>query len=106
MSSLWKARRRPFPQGRTHKKILVNTVLQSASNCKPGLQPVKRILSLKHTPAGITQPAEPTIAYVCAASAPDPDTILHGLIAVKAQGKQEQQHAIRFLADTERYRQL
>ena len=66
----------------------------------PGLRPVSRIMPVKRTPAGMTKPAEPAVAYICAASAPDLDTIVHGLIAVKAKGKQEQQHAVRFLVDT------
>ena len=48
----------------------------------------------------MTKPAESAVAYVCATSAPDLDTIVHGLIAVRAKGKQEQQHAVRFLVAT------
>ena len=35
--------------------------------------------------AGMTKPAESAVAYVCATSAPDLDTIVHGLIAVRAK---------------------
>ena len=51
------------------------------------------------TVAGNTKLAEP-VAYVCAASAPDLDTIVHGLITVKDKVKKERRHAIRFLIDT------
>ena len=72
----------------------------------PGLRPVSHILPAKRTPAGMTKPAgmttpaESAVAYVCATSAPDLATIVHGLIAVKAKGKQQQQHVVRFLVDT------
>ena len=57
------------------------------------------MLPLKRIVAGNTKPAEP-VAYVCAASAPDLDTIIHGLITVEGNVKKERQHAIRFLIDT------
>lgn len=63
------------------------------TRCKP-LLPSKRFW------AGIAKPAVPAVAYVCATGAPDLDTIVHGLIAVRAKGQADQQHAVRFLIDT------
>ena len=57
------------------------------------------MLPLKRTVVCNTKPAEP-VAYVCAASAPDLDTIVHGLITVKDKVKTERQHAVKFLIDT------
>ena len=71
--------------------------LQSTPYCRPGLQSLSRRML---PPKRAAKPAAPAVSYVCATSAPDLDTIVHGLIAVKGKGKGEQQHAVKFLIDT------
>ena len=79
---------------------LARASLQSISHCGPGLLPCKRILPSKRSVFGDSKPAANAVAYVCAASKSDLDTIIHGLIAVKQKNRSEQQHAVRFLIDT------
>ena len=73
-------------------------ILTPAVNLNTVQKRLKSHLPLKRTQAGITKPEAP--AYVCATSAPDLDTIVHGLIAVKSKGAQDKQHPVRFLIDT------
>ena len=73
-------------------------ILTPAVNLNTVQKRLQSHLPLKRTQAGITKPAAP--AYVCATSAPDLDTIVHGLIAVKSKGAQDKQRPVRFLIDT------
>lgn len=45
----------------------------------PGIKPFRPI----RTPAGKIEAAEPAVAGTCAASEPDVETVVHGLIAVR-----------------------
>lgn len=60
---------------------------------------IQTCLGCRCTASQVPEPARPT--YVFATSTPGFDTVVHNLVAVKQNGKQDGQAAVKILVDTE-----